>query len=189
MAASWVTRWRVRAGYPLSIVYILLAAPTLTLIGIGAAIAAVGLIVRAAGAGYLRKLQTLTTSGPYAWTRNPLYFGSSLLATGFAVASGSLCCASIVAAYFLIFYPAVMRKEEGELHIRYGAEFDEYASRVPLFWPRLPRRKMNSSAQDGFDGFSWEQYRRNREYQAGIGVIGVILLLFARMIVRQRTGW
>ena len=189
MAGSWVTRWRVRAGYPLSILYIALAAPTITFIAIGAAVAAIGLIVRGAAAGHLRKLETLTTSGPYAWTRNPLYLGSSLLAAGFAIAGGSPWSALVIAAYFLIFYPAVMKKEEVELHQRYGTAFDEYAARVPLFWPRPPRRPGAAVAGNGEASFSWKQYQRNREYQAAIGVLGALLLVCLRMIVRRRTGW
>jgi protein-S-isoprenylcysteine O-methyltransferase Ste14 len=185
MAGSWVTRWRVRAGYPLSILYIVLAAPTIAFIAIGAVVAAVGLIIRAAAAGHLRKLETLTTSGPYAWTRNPLYLGSSLLAAGFAIAGGSPWSALVIAAYFLSFYPAVMKKEEAELHVRYGQSFDEYAACVPLFWPRPPHRASGA----GEARFSWQQYRRNREYQAAIGVLGALLLVYLRMLVRHRTGW
>jgi protein-S-isoprenylcysteine O-methyltransferase Ste14 len=189
MAGAWVTRWRVRAGYPLSVLYILLATPTITFIAIGAAIAALGLIVRGAAAGHLRKLETLTTSGPYAWTRNPLYLGSSLLAAGFAAAGGSIWSAAIIAAYFLIFYPAVMKKEEGELHLRYGSEFDAYAERVPLFWPRPPKAASDAGKTSADAGFSWPQYRRNREYQAVIGTVGALALVCLRMIVRRRTGW
>jgi protein-S-isoprenylcysteine O-methyltransferase Ste14 len=174
---------------PLSILYIALAAPTITFIAIGAAVAAIGLIVRGAAAGHLRKLETLTTSGPYAWTRNPLYLGSSLLAAGFAIAGGSPWSALVIAAYFLIFYPAVMKKEEVELHQRYGTAFDEYAARVPLFWPRPPRRPGAAVAGNGEASFSWKQYQRNREYQAAIGVLGALLLVCLRMIVRHRTGW
>ncbi|HEY4741194.1 MAG TPA: isoprenylcysteine carboxylmethyltransferase family protein [Candidatus Acidoferrales bacterium] len=191
MAGSWVTRWRVRAGYPLSILYIALAAPTIVFIAIGAAVAAVGLIVRAAAAGHLRKLETLTTSGPYAWTRNPLYLGSSLLAAGFAIAGGSPWSALVIAAYFLTFYPAVMKKEEAELHVRYGQSFDEYAARVPLFWPRPPHRASGVAGPkgNGEAHFSWKQYQRNREYQAAIGVFGALLFVYLRMLVRRRTGW
>lgn len=191
MAGSWVTRWRVRAGYPLSILYIALAAPTITFIAIGAAIAAIGLIVRAAAAGHLRKLETLTTSGPYAWTRNPLYLGSSLMAAGFAIAGRSPWSALVIAAYFLTFYPAVMKKEEAELHVRYGQSFDEYAGRVPLFWPRPPHLAGGDANPkgNGEPRFSWQQYRRNREYQAAIGVLGALLLVCLRMLVRHRTGW
>lgn len=133
-AASFFSRWRVRAGYPLAILFLYLASPTPSAIAIGAAIAAGGLVVRGAAAGHLRKLETLTTSGPYAWMRNPLYFGSALLAAGFAVAGHSPWAALVLIAYFGTFYPVVMKKEEGELRERYGAAFVAYAERVPLFF-------------------------------------------------------
>jgi len=184
MAGAWVTRWRVRAGYPLAILYIVLASPTPTAIAIGAGVAAVGLVIRGLAAGHLRKLETLTTSGPYAWTRNPLYFGSSLLAAGFAIAGHSPWSALVIAVHFLTFYPAVMKKEEVELHIRYGEVFDEYAKNVPLFWPRPPKRSAAESSGEA-DGFSWGQYRKNREYQAAIGVLGALALIWLRMLLRR----
>ena len=97
----------------------------------------------------------------------------------------------MIAAYFLIFYPAVMKKEESELHARYGKAFDDYAARVPLIWPRPPKRADARAAVSGKTeaDFSWRQYRRNREYQAAIGVLGALLLVCLRMIVRRRTGW
>ncbi|HXW17256.1 MAG TPA: isoprenylcysteine carboxylmethyltransferase family protein [Candidatus Acidoferrales bacterium] len=188
MAGGWVTRWRVRAGYPLAIVYIFLATPSAMLIAAGGAIAVIGLVIRAAAAGNLRKLETLTTSGTYSWTRNPLYFGSSFLVAGFAVAGGSVWSALVIIAYFLIFYPAVMRKEEAELRARYGAAFDAYAARVPLFFPRPPNRIERTSLDANGGSFSWRQYRRNREYQAGLGTVGALALVWLRMYVRQRFG-
>jgi hypothetical protein len=171
-AGNWVSRWRVRAGYPLAIVFLLLAHPTAPVLLAGTAVAALGLLVRGAAAGHLHKHEQLAISGPYALTRNPLYFGSALLAAGFVIASASWIPAALVAAYFLAFYPAVMRREETELRARYGAAFEEYARRVPLFWPRFGR-----SAERGSARFSWAQYRRNREYQAALGaLVGMALL-------------
>jgi protein-S-isoprenylcysteine O-methyltransferase Ste14 len=180
MASSFFTRWRVRAGYPLAILFLYLASPTPLAIALGAAIAAGGLVVRGAAAGHLRKLETLTTSGPYAWVRNPLYFGSALLAAGFAVAGYSLWAALVLIAYFGTFYPVVMKKEEGELRERYGAAFIEYAERVPLFFPRPPRRS-DASLPNVENGFSWAQYKRNREYQAALGAIVALGVLWLRM--------
>lgn len=179
-ASNFFSRWRVRAGYPLAILFLYLASPTPLAIAIGAAIAAAGLLVRAAAAGHLRKLQTLTISGPYAWMRNPLYFGSSLLAAGFAVAGHSPWAALVLAAYFGTFYPVVMKKEEGELRERYGAAFTEYAKQVPLFFPR-PSKKWDAEAPGTVSGFSWEQYKRNREYQAALGAIVALGVLWLRM--------
>lgn len=173
---TFLTRWRVRAGYPVALVFLLLAQPTRASLALGAAIAALGLLLRGAAAGHLRKQEALATSGPYAWTRNPLYLGSALLAGGLAVAGRTWPGAALVVAYFAVFYPAVMRREEQELRARYGPVFDDYCARVPLFWPRPPRSRAGESA-----GFSWQRYLRNREYKSTVGLVAGLLLLALRM--------
>ena len=99
-------------GYPVGLLCIFLARPTLWSVAVGAVIALIGLLVRAAAAGHLRRAKALADTGPYARTRNPLYFGSALLGAGFLVASHSLFAAILLAAYFAVFYPTVMRREE-----------------------------------------------------------------------------
>jgi protein-S-isoprenylcysteine O-methyltransferase Ste14 len=185
-------RWRVRVGYPVAIVYWLLAAPTPRSILIGGIVAALGLIVRGAASGYLRKYEELCTTGPYARTRNPLYWGSALLAAGFIVAGRSWWGGAIVAAYFALFYYAVMRNEESDLRTRYGQKFEQYAARVPLFFPRLsapapsPAGSAPSSATE--KTFSWRQYTRNREYQALIGTLAGVAILWLRTWLHSRFG-
>jgi protein-S-isoprenylcysteine O-methyltransferase Ste14 len=169
---KWV-RWRSRLGFPLALVCLWLARPSSPSIVAGAAIALVGLAVRAAASGHLHKGETVAMSGPYARTRNPLYFGSALLAVGFAVASRSWIVAVLLAAYYLAMFPFLMRREERELRTRFGDVFDEYARRVPLFWPRL---RAESSA--GGSQFSWAQYARNREYQTAMGTAALLLGLW-----------
>jgi protein-S-isoprenylcysteine O-methyltransferase Ste14 len=176
-------RFRVRLGYPVALVFLAFARPLQNSILIGAVIAMLGLCVRAAAAGYLRKHEQLAIAGPYAHTRNPLYFGSALIAAGFLVAGRfwveeGWIAAVVVAAYFGYFYRAVMKREEGELRARYGPVFDEYAARVPLFLPRLRSRTEAS------DGFSWTQYCRNREYQAALGVLGGMGALWALLLAQ-----
>ena len=180
--SDFFSRWRVRAGYPLAILFLYLASPTLRWIAVGAAIAAAGLVVRGGAAGHLRKLETLTTTGPYAWMRNPLYFGSALIAAGFAVAGHSPWAALVIVAYFVAFYPAVMKKEEAELRERYGAAFIEYAKRVPLFFP-FPLRRSSSYEGSSSEGFSWSRYMKNREYQAALGAILALAVLWVRMFL------
>ena len=145
----------------------------------GVGIALVGLLVRGYAAGYLRKHKQLATSGPYAFTRNPLYLGSLLLALGFSVASYSWISAALLAAYIGLFYPVVIRREQTELQSLYGAAFVEYASRVPAFWPRL------SPASSGKENFSWDLYRQNREYEAAIGLAVAMTILCALMLWRN----
>jgi protein-S-isoprenylcysteine O-methyltransferase Ste14 len=176
-------RWRVRLGYPVAIVFLVLARPIPRSILAGGAVAVLGLLIRAAAAGHLRKDEQLATTGPYAVTRNPLYFGSAILAAGFIVAGYSWWAGLIVAAYFAVFYTAVIRNEEADLRKRFGAAFDEYAARVPIFLPWFAARS-GAKAR-----FSWIQYRRNREYQALLGSLGGLAVLWLRMWVRTRWGY
>jgi protein-S-isoprenylcysteine O-methyltransferase Ste14 len=183
-AAEFAMRFRVRLGYPVALIYLVFVRPHEQSILLGAVIAAAGLWVRAAAAGHLRKHEQLATAGPYAHTRNPLYFGSALVAAGFLVAArfwinGGWISAAVVAAYFGYIYRVVMKREEEELRARYGSIFEEYAARVPLFLPRVSRGTAPA------EGFSWEQYWRNREYQAALGVLGGIGLLWAIMLMKR----
>jgi len=144
----------------------------------GAGIAILGLLLRGYAAGHLRKHKQLAISGPYAFTRNPLYFGSVLLAAGFSVASHSWISTLLLAAYLAIFYPVVIRREQAELKTLYGAAFEQYASRVPAFWPRL------SPAMKLTERFSWPLYRQNREYEAAIGLAVAMVILWILMLWR-----
>jgi protein-S-isoprenylcysteine O-methyltransferase Ste14 len=183
-------RWRVRLGYPVAVVYWFLASPTPHLILFGSMVSVFGLLVRAAAAGYLRKDRELAVSGPYAVTRNPLYLGSAILAAGFVVAGHSWWAGLLVAVYFAVFYYAVMRNEEEDLHERFGREFDAYAVRVPLFVPRiLGTSGETSTAGKSASGFSWRLYHRNREYRALLGTIGGMIAVWLRMWIRARLGY
>jgi hypothetical protein len=130
----------------------------------------------------LRKKEVLTVSGPYAFTRNPLYLGSFLLMTGAALAAHSWWPALILFVYFALFYSFVMRREERELFQHHGEAFHEYARTVPLFFPRVTPAK---SASRDAEGFSFAQYKKNREYRAAIGFL--LLLLVFVVIWRLRS--
>jgi hypothetical protein len=183
-------RWRVRAGYPVAVLFWIFARPSYRSIELGAIIAAFGLIVRGLAAGHLQKDRELATSGPYAVTRNPLYLGSALLAAGFAIAGGSWADGAMVIAYFTVFYYAVMRNEEEDLRKRFGGPFDEYSARVPLFFPRYRVRSGTESQGSAAvpRRFSWALYQRNREYKALIGTIAGLGFLWLRMWLHWH-GW
>ncbi|HEY0702363.1 MAG TPA: isoprenylcysteine carboxylmethyltransferase family protein [Candidatus Acidoferrales bacterium] len=180
-------RWRVRLGYPVAVLYLLLASPTTRWIAMGAALAGIGLLIRAIAAGYLRKDRELATTGPYARTRNPLYLGSAFLAVGFAVAGHSWLAGGLVVIYFAVFYYAVMKNEESDLLIRFGVAFDAYAHSVPLFFPNF-WPGTNPAPPDPEQQFSWDQYLRNREYRALIGTIAALGVLCLRMWGKRRYG-
>lgn len=175
-SGEFFVRWRVRLGYPLALLVLFFAWPTPRSIVAGAVIGAVGLWVRGRAAGRLHKQEILTTTGPYAYTRNPLYLGSAILVAGAAIASRSWISASLLLAYFAVFYWAVMRREEQELRSRHGSAFDEYARAVPLFFPRMTAAPL---AMSGPDSFSIAQYKRNGEYRSSIGYLILLAVLLA----------
>ena len=182
-AVDFFFRWRVRLGYPLALVVLWLARPTPRSILFGAVIGAVGLFLRARAAGHLHKQQVLTTAGPYAYTRNPLYLGSAILTVGAAIAANSWLAALILCGYFALFYSTVMRREERELRLQHDAAFDAYAKAVPLFFPRLSPAKISSS---NGGSFSLAQYKKNREFRAALGFL--LLLACFLVIWRVRLG-
>lgn len=182
---SWLdffARWRVRIGYILTILVLWLARPTLLWTLAGAAVGLLGLLIRAYAAGYLHKQEVLTVTGPYSYTRNPLYFGSSILAVGAAIAVHSVWAAVLMLIYFALVYAFVMRREEMELRGKHGAAFDRYAASVPLFFPQISAARQPASPQTAF---SWAQYKKNHEYEAAAGFL---MLLVALLVIWRLRG-
>jgi protein-S-isoprenylcysteine O-methyltransferase Ste14 len=140
-----------------------------------------GLWLRGYAAGYVKKNRELTQTGPYAYTRNPLYLGSILIAAGFAVALLSWPVAAMLAAMFLIVYVPVIASEERFLRSNF-ADFDEYCQRVPRLIPRLTAPRTVACKTEVSSGkFSFDLYLRHREYNAAIGAALLYLsLLFLR---------
>ena len=84
-------------------------------------------------AGY--KDQVLITQGPYSVTRNPLYFFSTFGALGVGFCTETLTFPLLLLAVMILYYPLVVRKDERRLRARFGGAFDDYARRVPAFFP------------------------------------------------------
>jgi protein-S-isoprenylcysteine O-methyltransferase Ste14 len=174
---SWsatARRIRVPLGFAFALLYFWLAGPTAKSILIGTALVIPGLVIRALASGQLQKNEQLATGGPYAYTRNPLYLGSLILAIGFALASRSWwIVAGIIFLFFAIYLP-VIRAEEVFLRQRFP-QFEDYARQVPRFIPRLFPSVKNSGT------FSWDLYWKHREYNATLGAAVMLAALVARM--------
>jgi protein-S-isoprenylcysteine O-methyltransferase Ste14 len=175
---AWAARWRVPLGFALGAAYLVISQPTWRLFAAGGGVALAGLLVRACSAGYLTKNQSLATSGPYAYTRNPLYLGSALMGLGFVLAGGSWALGLAFLVLFLGVYWPVIRREEHFLRREFGDVYDRYAEAVPLFFPR-PRKAMG-----GGEEFRWEQYRKNREYEAALGYVAGMVFLALKIWLR-----
>lgn len=173
---AWVQRWRVTLGFLCGVLFVALARPRPVTLISGGVVSLLGLGLRAWAAGHIRKNSALATSGPYAYTRNPLYLGSFLLGVGFTIASGQALLAIPFAALFLGIYFPVMRVEARHLAESFGEDFDVYARAVPLFLPRLTPYRDLKTLGTKFDA---SLYLRYREYRAALGLLiawGVLAL-------------
>ena len=173
-------RMRVPLGFVLAPLFLVFAKPTLISLLSGAVIAAIGLLIRAWASGHLRKMAELTTSGPYAHTRNPLYLGTFLLVAGVAMAGGVWWLAIAIAAAYLVVYVPVMIAEVETMRTLFPDAYDDWARAVPLFAPRLTP---GCSAAAGKVRFDASLYLRYREYRAAIGLLTVFGILAAKMVV------
>ena len=176
--AAWAARWRVPLGFGFGIAYLVFSQPTRWHLVTGGAVALLGLLLRAYAAGCLDKNRSLAMGGPYAHTRNPLYLGSFLMGAGFAIAGASWALGVAFLGLFLLVYWPVMRREEEFLRQEFGEAYQHYASAVPFFIPRTRRAAMKG------EPFRWEVYRRNREYEAGLGYVAGVIFLALKMMLR-----
>jgi hypothetical protein len=182
-ALSWsriARRIRVPLGFAFAVFYFWRARPDLPSLALGGAVAAIGVFLRAMASGHVKKNQELATTGPYAYSRNPLYLGSIVIAIGFAIAARDLWVTVGMAALFLFIYVPVIRGEEAFLREHFS-EYDNYARRVPRL---LPRTLLFSGLRSGF---SAELYGQHREYNALIGAAAMLAALVVKMLWVSRS--
>ena len=173
---------RLRSVWLLIVPFLWLSRPTPELLLFGGVLAACGLFVRARAAGFIHKDRELTTTGPYAHTRNPLYLGSFLLGLGVTAAGGRVLFVAIFVLFFALVYSRTIRGEAQLLEQLFGEQYRDYAANVPLFLPRLtPWRAADASSSGAASEFSLERWRRNREYEALLGVVAGFAFLALRM--------
>jgi len=173
-------RLRLRAVWLLIVPFLWFSRPTPLLLGVGVGLGLLGLFIRGWAAGTIHKEKELTTTGPYAFTRNPLYVGSFFLGIGITLAGGQW----IWPALFLLFYGGVygrtMRGEAALLTELFGDRFRHYAAHVPAFAPRLTPYRAPGAAGGGF---TLSQYKRNREWEAGLGALAGFGFLAAKYVL------
>jgi protein-S-isoprenylcysteine O-methyltransferase Ste14 len=172
-------RIRVPLGFVFAVLYFWLAQPSWRFLAVGAILILPGLLIRASASGHVRKNEALATSGPYAYTRNPLYLGSLLMGVGFAVAARSWWVGVVLVVMFFAIYLPVIRDEEVFLRQKFP-EFEEYERRVPRILPKIMAR---SGEQAPSDGFSFDLYLKHREYNALLGALAMVAVLIARMMI------
>ena len=164
-------KFRVPLGFVFAAVFLIFARPTPVLMAVGIAVAFLGLLIRAWSSGHIRKNENLAVSGPYKYTRNPLYLGSFFLGLGFMIASGVWWLIVLFVVLYLGIYFPVMSVEADELTAIFGDKYREYAEKVSLFFPWF------SDYESDGKKFEKALYMRYREYQAALGFLAVCALL------------
>jgi protein-S-isoprenylcysteine O-methyltransferase Ste14 len=165
---EFLARRRVALGLVTAVVASVLARPSWRSLAIGFVIAAAGEALRIWAAGHLEKSREVTRSGPYRFTRHPLYVGSSVLAAGVVVATQSVIVAVVAAIYMTATIGAAVRREEAFLRQAFGDTYDRYRE---------------ARAEPMARRFSIERAMRNREYRAVLGLLGGFALLALKLLV------
>jgi len=175
--ADFVARLRVLCGFAMVASFAWFSHPDMRSLVFGLPIALAGLALRGWAAGHLAKNQNLASSGPYAYTRNPLYLGTLLVAAGLTAASRSVGLGLLFATVFVAVYLPVIELEQQHLRSLFP-DYASYAARVPMLLPRWTRADEGRS-------FAWKLYLRNGEYRAAAGFLaGVLWLLW-----KAYAGW
>ena len=165
--ARRIARYRVRLGFPCAALALWLADPSPASLAAGAIVAAAGELLRIWAAGHLVKGREVTASGPYRFTRHPLYLGSTLIGIGFAVASRRVIPALLVLGYMAITLTSAMRSEEHHLTEKFGSAYPDYREgRGPVMGRR----------------FSLARSVENREHKAVLGLLVVPALLWWKIL-------
>jgi protein-S-isoprenylcysteine O-methyltransferase Ste14 len=162
--ADWVARVRVPFGFLLAVTFAIFSQPDARSFLIGIPVSFLGLALRAWASGHLMKDRRLAESGPYAFTRNPLYLGTLLVACGLVIAGRSVTLAVVFAVVFLFVYLPVIELEEQHLSDLF-ADYEDYTRRVPKLIG------LRTEAPKRTDPFDFKMYLANREYQALLGFL------------------
>jgi protein-S-isoprenylcysteine O-methyltransferase Ste14 len=169
-------RIRVPLSFLAAGAYIWLAQPSWKSIIAGTLVILPGLLLRASASGHVQKDKQLTTTGPYAYTRNPLYLGSLIIAGGFAIAARSWWIVAVMLGIFILIYVPVVAGEERYLRATFS-EYADYARRVPRLLPRLTPYG-NQKVE-----YSSARYWKHREYQASLGCLIMLAILIVKIII------
>jgi protein-S-isoprenylcysteine O-methyltransferase Ste14 len=165
-AVHWIARRRVTLGFACGVIAAWLARPTRTSMILGLVVAVLGEGLRIWAAGHLEKGREVTMTGPYRFTRHPLYLGSTIMGLGLAIAAHRVVVAVLVLGYLGVTLAAAISREEAHLTEKFGAAYPAYRDGLA----RAEARR-----------FSVRRAARNREYRALIGLVVAFALLALRL--------
>jgi protein-S-isoprenylcysteine O-methyltransferase Ste14 len=170
-----IGRNRILVSLFLGILFWFLSKPTILSVTAGIPFVILGEAIRTWSSGHIRKNQELATTGPYAFTRNPLYLGNGVMGLGFVLMARSGWLLFLFILCFILIYRFTIRREEEKLSAKFGPQFTLYAESVPRFFPRLTAWRQAETA------FDWGLVLKHREHRTWLGIAAVLVLIIARM--------
>jgi protein-S-isoprenylcysteine O-methyltransferase Ste14 len=157
------------------------ARPNLPMFWAGVLLAIIGQAIRIWAAGTIHKSQEVTTGGPYAFVRHPLYCGTFFITLAYGLMSGLWWSLAVLLPLYLILHGAAVASEESTLCEMFGDAYREYARDVGRFLPRLgPAGEGAPVPRRG--AFSWPQVLSNHEHVTLFYTVTMTLLFAARML-------
>ena len=155
--------------YPIFVIYPFVARVTPFSYMVGFELVLVALIIRFWASGHISKSHVLATSGPYAFTRNPLYIGNFILGLGISVIANNIWLLIYYIIVFIFLYIGTIKDEEVFMKERFGQAFNDYVAGVPAFFPSWrPYKKAEKKK------FDIKQSFKNGEF---IRICGFLILL------------
>jgi protein-S-isoprenylcysteine O-methyltransferase Ste14 len=170
-----LSRWRVELAW-LVVLALPWAHPTRASIAAGLPMVALGVALRVWARGHLQRSQQgareVTTGGPYAHVRHPLYVGSFLIGVGFATTTALVALPFVVAFVFVVMYVPKALREEAYLRRLYGTAYADYAEQVRAVIPSWTVAIAPSPSR-----FAWRRVMRHREWHTWLGVAAMLAVL------------
>ena len=77
-----------------------------------------------------RPAETLVSSGPFAFSRNPIYVGNVAIIFGLSMTKGSLWYLLLAPVVFLLIQELAIKREEAHIAARFGEQWTHYAATV-----------------------------------------------------------
>lgn len=166
-------RWfklRFAILYPIGVYALFFGMPDDKSLQLGTWFILSGLFLRLWANGYAVKLKKLTTSGPYAFLRHPLYLGTILLAVGFIIMLKIYYIGMVFMSLIAVMYCWTMKKEEKQLEEKFGKAYINYKRRIPMLLPTIFPYREGEKWQ-----FNFRRLIKSQEYKLFLWTIALVI--------------
>ena len=143
-----------------------------------------GLANRMYASGFVLKNKELSTTGPYAFMRHPLYTGNIMILIGLCLINGFFWSFITAFIFLWFYYPTAIEYEDRKLKSLFPDTWEEWASMTPALIPKMDLKgTMNGKIFSKLDLRSWSLKKSLVTNYEPVIVVYVLIWIF---IVLQR---